>query len=374
MGRQLESLTDASNSIQYTYNENGIRTKKTINGTTTTYHLVGDVVTMEQTGSQTPIYYAYDASGNLFLINYGGQNYFYVRNAQNDIIGLVDTSGNWVVEYQYDAWGKLLVTSGTLANTLGLVNPYRYRGYRYDAETGLYYLNSRYYDPQVGRFINADDSGVLDGSNDHLLENNLFAYSLNNPVNHTDEDGQWPKWATKVAIGIGVIALCAAVTVITGGAGAGVAGFIAAGALNGAIGGAVSGAAIGAGVGVIGQRLQTGSWKGAGKAALNGGADGFMYGAISGAITSGGGRAIQALRNTKVTSSSLPKTSKPMTSLSKVKNGKVSQTRFYNSKGNGHFDLDYTTHGTPNIHTNPHGHVVNVNRSQIHVKLINKWR
>ena len=189
MGRQMESLSDASNSIQYTYNENGIRTKKTVNGTTTTYHLVGDVVTMEQTGSQTPIYYAYDGSGNLFLINYGGQNYFYVRNAQNDIIGMVDTSGNWVVEYQYDAWGKLLGTSGTLANTLGQANPYRYRGYRHDAETGLYYLNSRYYDPQVGRFVNADDIYSVEVEQGNLVQYNLFTYCLNNPINMSDDSG-----------------------------------------------------------------------------------------------------------------------------------------------------------------------------------------
>jgi RHS repeat-associated protein len=108
---------------------------------------------MEQTCAQTPIRYAYDASGQLFLIQYDGQNYFYARNAQGDIIGMVDANGNWVLEYKYDAWGKLLSTTGTLANTLGVANPYRYRGYRYDTETGLYYLQSKYYDSMTGRFL-----------------------------------------------------------------------------------------------------------------------------------------------------------------------------------------------------------------------------
>jgi RHS repeat-associated protein len=153
MGRQLESYAKAGTNVQYTYNESGLRTRKVVNGTATTYHLVGDQVTMEQTGTQTPIRYAYDAAGQLFLIQYDGQNYFYARNAQGDIIGMVDANGNWVLEYKYDAWGKLLSTTGTLANTLGVANPYRYRGYRYDTETGLYYLQSKYYDSMTGRFL-----------------------------------------------------------------------------------------------------------------------------------------------------------------------------------------------------------------------------
>lgn len=87
----------------------------------------------------------------------------------------------------------------------------------------------------MGRFINADTHEVIDGANDHMLENNLFAYCFNNPVNLEDSTGTWPSWATKVLIGVAVIAAVAVVTVATGGAGAGVAGFIAAGALKGAV-------------------------------------------------------------------------------------------------------------------------------------------
>ena len=72
------------------------------------------------------------------------------------MVALLNTSGSPVVAYTYDAWGKLLSTGGDLATTLGVLNPLRYRGYVYDSETGLYYLQSRYYDPQIGRFINAD--------------------------------------------------------------------------------------------------------------------------------------------------------------------------------------------------------------------------
>ena len=104
--------------------------------------------------------------------------------------GLVDSSGTQVVTYTYDAWGKLLSTTGTMAGSIGTLNPLRYRGYVYDTETGLYYLNSRYYNPETGRFINADS--VIDRSK--ILGANVFSYCLNNPVNMLDEDGNLPKW------------------------------------------------------------------------------------------------------------------------------------------------------------------------------------
>jgi len=91
-----------------------------------------------------------------------------------------------VVEYIYDAWGKLISTTGTLATTLGADNPFRYRGYYYDTETGLYYLTTRYYDPEVCRFISAD---VYMSTGQGVLGGNMWAYCLNNPVVYTDDGG-----------------------------------------------------------------------------------------------------------------------------------------------------------------------------------------
>lgn len=111
-------------------------------------------------------------------------------------MGLFDNNLNVVVEYTYDSWGNVLSITGSLANTLGQDNPFRYRGYYFDSDTGLYYLNSRYYDANTGRFVNADV--VVSGSTS-IQGYNLFVYCFNNPVNLSDEDGNWPKWVEKAA-------------------------------------------------------------------------------------------------------------------------------------------------------------------------------
>ncbi|WP_055666122.1 RHS repeat domain-containing protein [Desnuesiella massiliensis] len=131
-------------------------------------------------------------------MNLNGAEYFYLRNAQGDIIGLIDGDGVRVVSYAYDSWGKLIsikdkdskdVTTDT--NHVGYKNPYRYRGYRYDNETSLYYLQSRYYNPEWGRFLNAD---ALAGTVGDLLSHNIFAYCGNNPINIKDPNGYfWKK-------------------------------------------------------------------------------------------------------------------------------------------------------------------------------------
>jgi RHS repeat-associated protein len=112
--------------------------------------------------------------------------YYYIRNAQGDIIGLFDKAGALVVSYTYDSWGKLISTTGTAASTVGVKNPYRYRGYRYDTETGLYYLQSRYYNAEWGRFVNAD---TLLGETGELLSHNIFAYCQGSPINYLDTIG-----------------------------------------------------------------------------------------------------------------------------------------------------------------------------------------
>jgi RHS repeat-associated protein len=184
-GRQLSGLTDTNLEVSYTYNDAGIRTSKTVNTVTTTYQLSGDKVTAEITGNQI-LYYTYDASGHVVTMNVNGSEYYYVRNGQNDVIALVDNTGAIVVEYTYSTYGEVLTTTGSLASTIGALNPYRYRGYRYDNESGLYYLQSRYYNPVWGRFINAD--GLLK-STGSILGANMYSYCQNNPVVGIDSNG-----------------------------------------------------------------------------------------------------------------------------------------------------------------------------------------
>ena len=112
------------------------------------------------------------------------EQYYYVKNLQKDIIGILDKDGNCVVEYGYNPWGDITSITGSMKDTLGKLNPFRYRSYYYDNETGFYYLQSRYYDPTICRFINADAAEML-----LLDEVNLFAYCSNNPVDDTDESG-----------------------------------------------------------------------------------------------------------------------------------------------------------------------------------------
>ena len=187
-GRQLSGLSATNLSASYTYNDAGIRTSKTVNNVTTTYQLSGDKVTAEITGNQI-IYYTYDASGHVVTMSVNGVEYYYVRNGQNDVIALVDSTGAIVVEYTYSTYGEVLSITGSLASTIGALNPYRYRGYRYDTESKLYYLQSRYYNPVWGRFINADGSEVIEILKIDLLQINIYAYCSNNPVNCTDSYG-----------------------------------------------------------------------------------------------------------------------------------------------------------------------------------------
>ncbi len=190
-GRKLQQITDGTTTASYKYNDADIRTEKTVNGVTTTYNVVGGQVTWEKTGTDAAIYYSYDASGKLWAIQYGGSTYFYIRNAQGDITRLIDSAGDTVVEYAYDAWGQLLGTTGSLSDTLGADNPYSYRGYRFDGETGLYYLQSRYYNPNWGRFVNADLVSNVSVIPSSITDKNLFSYCDNNPIMRADPDGEF---------------------------------------------------------------------------------------------------------------------------------------------------------------------------------------
>ncbi|HBP25376.1 MAG TPA: hypothetical protein DD618_00260 [Acholeplasmatales bacterium] len=189
-GKQLTEVTFDGNAIAYKYDDQGIRTQKNVNGVTTNYYLDGSRVLHETNGTDV-IYYTYDASGAPLSLNLNGTEYFYVSNLQGDIIEIVDINGNRLVTYQYDAWGNLKNHSDYSGVNLASKNPYRYRSYRYDNETGYYYLQSRYYDPSIGRFISADNVGYL-GAGENLTSYNLYAYCNNNPVMYSDPTGNFP--------------------------------------------------------------------------------------------------------------------------------------------------------------------------------------
>ena len=144
-------------------------------------------------------HYLYDGSGQLMAIRYKGADYYYIRDGLMTITGLVDANGAAVVNYRYDSWGRLLGITGSLAETLGKDNPYRFKGYYYDEETGMYYLKSRYYQPEICRFISADDISIMLDNPMSLWDKNLYVYGDNDPVNKKDDDGEIAQF---VAMGI----------------------------------------------------------------------------------------------------------------------------------------------------------------------------
>ena len=134
------------------------------------------------TQGSNELHFFYDAQNPPAVVVYNGTAYAYVKSLQGDIVAILDENGNTVVSYGYDAWSAPLWCTGELAETLGKVQPFRYRGYVFDEETGLYYLRSRYYNPQWGRFVNADNM---------IAELNLFTYCKDNPILLYDPNGKW---------------------------------------------------------------------------------------------------------------------------------------------------------------------------------------
>ena len=185
-GRQLASMAKGSNTLNFVYNESGLRTSKTVNGVTHNYVWQGSKLAADITDAYA-LYFHYDSSGEVIgftrTANGADTEYFYVKNLQGDILKVITATGAEAAAYTYDAWGKLFTSTGDMAE----INPLRYRGYYYDAETSLYYLQSRYYDPEVCRFINTDSFATTDI--DGVLSANMFAYCENNPVINEDPTG-----------------------------------------------------------------------------------------------------------------------------------------------------------------------------------------
>ena len=185
-GRELKSLTAGGRTTTYSYDEDGYRMTKADESGVTRYYRNGTTLLTQKKGS-TRLDFFYDASGLPLGFKKNGTIYYYILNLQGDVVGILDREGKQVAGYRYDPWGKLLSCTGELADSIGAVNPLRYRGYYYDSESGLYYLNSRYYDPETGRFLNAD--WQMD-ENAGLLKGNLYAYCANNSVKYQDEEGE----------------------------------------------------------------------------------------------------------------------------------------------------------------------------------------
>ena len=181
-GRRLATAKVGSTNISYTYDMAGVRSSKTVGSTTYKFTTLSGLVT-RQTGGGKTIDFVYDENNQPLAMKYNNTLYYYVLNAQGDVVRIVNSSRSVVASYTYDPWGKIISSSGTLAD----INPLRYRGYYYDSETGFYYLQSRYYDPEIGRFINADSYASTDIVG--LLSTNMFSYCENDPVNRSDHSG-----------------------------------------------------------------------------------------------------------------------------------------------------------------------------------------
>ena len=184
-GRILKNINTSDKAVQMSYDSNGMRTQKSVDGVKTNYYYDSNknLIALVK-GNDTLLFY-YDSDGSATSFSYNGTMYFYVKNLQGDVIRIIDLAGTEVASYVYDAWGKIKDTKGE--PTIREINPIRYRGYVYDTETSLYYLQSRYYDPFTGRFLNADDTHYIMFPS---LMANLYTYCDNNAISNTDTNGK----------------------------------------------------------------------------------------------------------------------------------------------------------------------------------------
>lgn len=341
------------------YEVGGLRTKRSSAEKTYNYIYSGDKL-VRMTCGDNILDFTYDANGAPLTLVTGGKVYYYLTNLQGDVISVESSDGTPVASYCYDAWGKILSSSGDLAE----LNPLRYRGYVYDQETGFYYLQSRYYDPAIGRFINADSYASTGAG---VIGCNMFAYCNNNPVIYIDVMGDIPQWLGNTLSGIGV----AVGTVMFAGAIVASAGAVA--ALAG-IAAATVGATT-ATVAVVATVTTYATYAIAGSAAVLGANDAVeaftggtnlirdkllkgnqsTYDAVKGTVNALGTVAVIAgMVGPKVAQGIAKATGRAMTSKGQTVGY---QKNFADSKGNWNLRIDATTHGNAKYHHNPHYHV-----------------
>ncbi len=255
-GRQLVGATKGDKTMSFEYNADGIRTSKTVNGVTTKYYLNGTQIVADVNPNYS-IMYIYDADGSPIGMQYRASSYaenvfdyyFFEKNLQGDIVAVYGKDGTNYLEYFYDAWGNFQIGYHNAGNlTPAALNPFAYRGYYYDSDLNLYYLNSRYYDSNVRRFISPDTVGVLSVTPMSLTDKNLYAYCDNNPITRVDNGGEFWHIIAGAVVGAVVGAVKSVVKQVkTGGEINWGSVLVSAGA------GAVSGAAASTGIGAVGQ-------------------------------------------------------------------------------------------------------------------------
>ena len=392
-GRQLTEAVVGGQTVKYAYDMAGVRSSKQVGDTTYTYTTLSGKVMRQQWGNKS-LEFVYDDGNQPFAMIYkhgaAAELYYYLVNAQGDVAAILDSSGTMVASYNYGAWGSCTVYNSSDA-AIGDLNPLRYRGYYYDAETGFYYLQSRYYDPAICRFINAD--GQL--SITDFVGSNLFAYCLNNPVNMSDSSGNWPSLGQVIeAVGTVVLAVGFVAAVVASAGAVGIAAGVAAASI-GATGAMVSTAitigtvgtyAVAAGIGacalsnvgeiltgtnIIRDKLMGGN-QGAYSAVQNGlaivGAGAVMIGQMNPGVT---GHSAKPSSNAKAVHK-VPTFGTPNTSFDKLYSGNAGgfQRVYYDSRGGISLQIDFTCHNNPSIHSNPHLHIWNSNG---HGNQINLW-
>lgn len=354
-GRRLTKAND----FRYTYDQNGLRTSKEGPSFKEEYLYDKDRLSAlkhVEGEKETIVFFNYDEGNQLVGFTIGDRDCFYDRDVLGTIRSVIDIDGKILVKYEYDDWGKVISIKDDSGEDLSKLNPFLFKGYFYDRETGFYYLKTRYYDPDIGRFISAD--GEI-GSVGNPMGMNLYAYCKDNPVNYGDENGNWPSWLTKVCIGLAVIAVCAIAVVATGGFGVCcIATSMLVGAVEGAAIGAISGAIMGGVTGAIKGAIETGSWEGALKGALtgaiDGAADGFMWGAIGGAISGAMNPSYCFVAGTLVA------TAAGMKKIEEIKKGDIVET--FNPYSNAYEENEvtevYVNKTKELVHVNAEGEIV----------------
>lgn len=199
-GRNLAGITDGTNNYSYSYNKYGYRTSKMVNSVTTDFNIAEDGTIISQSDGTNTLYFEYTEDGTPLGFVLNDTQYLYITNNSSDVIAIADSTGTVIATYLYNEWGEVTVNASGANLAIANINPLRYRGYYYDSETGYYYLQSRYYDPAICRFINADLPEYANEQKNDTAGINIYVYCCNDAVNNEDKNGNSKYRLTAIGI------------------------------------------------------------------------------------------------------------------------------------------------------------------------------